>query len=301
MSILTGMGKVNDIFVNHDGIKKPVLSGWVSQNGVVVPFYRKGYGGKAVRVIWSPSPWNGGGMLYFKPAQLKAIVVSGTISMRKYSSSGATATQTLSAIVPLASGGNKTVQIAQVQSGSTTQINNVDLFEGLEVTQNEETTGYLNYPAISSQIPTAAIIVDFYPIGDELYLKNSYSGRNGMNQRYANSGLSFQSPDKLGAISAVGTIYIYSSGSGNATNTYTVGATAKEAASSTTLRTFSAAYKKTGSTSVTTQINVADINNIDWTQYDAEKGLFTAANGSSTSYSGQTVSITLNVEHKIAC
>lgn len=57
MSVLTCMGKINGIFVNHDGIKKQVLSGWVNQNGVAVPFYKKGGGSGDFQVIWNASPW----------------------------------------------------------------------------------------------------------------------------------------------------------------------------------------------------------------------------------------------------
>jgi hypothetical protein len=44
MGVFTSKGGVNKIVVNHSGVVKEVVSGWVDQNGVAVPFYKKGGG-----------------------------------------------------------------------------------------------------------------------------------------------------------------------------------------------------------------------------------------------------------------
>lgn len=68
MSIWTPSGQVTGLWVSQDGVKKEVQSGWCSQGGVAVPFYRKG-GGKMFIFVSSYSG-SGGSLLIWRSANL---------------------------------------------------------------------------------------------------------------------------------------------------------------------------------------------------------------------------------------
>lgn len=93
MSIFTNEGKISDIYVNHNGFKKPVVSGWVNHNGVPILFYKKGGSSlytEELTVAWSK--YSAGTVKQsstFDVTKAKKIVVEGTISSAKTSANAA--------------------------------------------------------------------------------------------------------------------------------------------------------------------------------------------------------------------
>lgn len=42
MGIVSSLGNIKNVLVKHNGVVKEVQSGWINQNGIAVPFYKKG-------------------------------------------------------------------------------------------------------------------------------------------------------------------------------------------------------------------------------------------------------------------
>ena len=285
MSVLTCMGKINGIFVNHDGIKKQVLSGWVNQNGVAVPFYKKGGGSGDFQVIWNASPWGYGGrsascmLQFFNTKDIKKLVVRGTMTARKYSSSSGAGTFNLLFYKP---SGNSYVSqtIGSVTSPGSSEIDFTVEFS--ESDRTGTTYPYFIINAISSNILSASLTIDIFTDASSIQIQSNGNGRNGTSA-YGHNGLVFLNPDKLGTVKAEGTIQVGGSGTTSSYAYWNYSATKNGAASATTLKTISATYTSKTSTYVTSSVSIPNLNTADWTEYDPAFGLGTNASGSGNS------------------
>lgn len=275
MSVLTGMGKVNDIFVNHDGVKKPVISGWVNHNGIAVPFYRKGGGAGNYRIRWNVKPYSNQGaaslnLWFMNQANLKKIVIRGTLS----SLGGAR--------VSFVTAANSS-QSAVHEIGRLTSSGSLEIDYEYEFSQEQKNSNYNAYLYIYSgnyDNVLSSFDIDIFSDSDSIDLKLDGGGSNGSSS-VGYSELIFINPEKLGSIQANGRIQIYNGKTTTGTRycyfrvyAYQTGST-----SLTTLRTITATLNLKNSTNSSALINT-DINTADWTQYDPDKGLSVQINGS---------------------